>query len=59
MCDWGVDVPRKPLPPQTTSFFFAGEAIGRRGGVVRRGRWLFYLADPRRRVVDITPLSYA
>lgn len=34
MCDWGVDVPRKPLPPQTTSFFFAGEAIGRRGGVL-------------------------
>lgn len=31
------DIPRKPLPPQTTSFFFAAEAI-ECGGVSRCGK---------------------
>ena len=45
------DIPRKPLPPQTTSFFFAAEAI-ECGGVSRCGKRRDEM--PKARSVDVT-----
>lgn len=50
------DVPRNPLPPQTTSFFFAAEAIGSYSFAVKENtREEIKL---RARSVDVTPPTF-